>query len=303
MNNPTLVVMAAGMGTRYGGVPGLKQVDPVGPNNEIIIDYSIYDAIRAGFEKVVFIIKREMEDAFRLSIGSRISGKIDTAYAFQELDDLPRGYTVPQGRVKPWGTAHAVMAARHAVDQPFAVINADDFYGTDTFTVLADYLKNVDPDSRDFAMAGFNIENTISEHGSVSRGICITEDGYMTGVTERRGIVKYDGRIVYQDGGNMFPIGNGTVVSMNTWAMTPVFFSDLLTLMPHVLDTMEDRMTGEYFLPYAVNTLIEKGMATVRVLKTDERWYGVTYKEDKPFVVSAIASMIENGKYPEKLWS
>lgn len=305
MNKPVLVVLAAGLGTRYGGKAGLKQIDPVGPSGEIIVDYSIYDAVRAGFHKVVFVIKREMEEVFRQSIGRRISGRIETAYAFQEIDDLPAGYAVPAGRVKPWGTAHAVMAARHAVDEPFAVIGADDFFGLGTFRALYRHLENVDPQSGDFAMAGFTIENTVTRYGHVSRGICTAEDGFLRGVTERTYItLAADGHAQYSldRGVTNVPIPQGSIVSMNTWAFTPRMFRELEAGFPAVIDGMEDPMKGEYYLPSAVDSLIHAGRATVKILETHERWYGVTWQEDKPFVMQAIADMVARGDYPEKLW-
>ncbi len=243
MNKPVLVVLAAGLGTRYGGKAGLKQIDPVGPSGEIIVDYSIYDAVRAGFHKVVFVIKREMEEVFRESIGRRISGRIETAYAFQEIDDLPAGYAVPSGRVKPWGTAHAVMAARHVVDEPFAVIGADDFFGLGTFRALYRHLENVDPQSGDFAMAGFTIENTVTRYAHVSRGICTAEDGFLRGVTERTYItLAEDGHAQYSldRGVTNVPIPQGSIVSMNTWAFTPRMFRELEAGFPAVIDGMED---------------------------------------------------------------
>lgn len=305
MNKPVLVVLAAGLGTRYGGKAGLKQIDPVGPSGEIIVDYSIYDAVRAGFHKVVFVIKREMEEVFRESIGRRISGRIETAYAFQEIDDLPAGYAVPSGRVKPWGTAHAVMAARHVVDEPFAVIGADDFFGLGTFRALYRHLENVDPQSGDFAMAGFTIENTVTRYGHVSRGICTAEDGFLRGVTERTYItLAADGHAQYSldRGVTNVPIPQGSIVSMNTWAFTPRMFRELEAGFPAVIDGMEDPMKGEYYLPSAVDSLIHAGRATVKILETHERWYGVTWQEDKPFVMQAIADMVARGDYPEKLW-
>ncbi len=305
MNKPVLVVLAAGLGTRYGGKTGLKQIDPVGPNGEIIVDYSIYDAMRAGFQKVVFVIKREMEEAFRDSIGRRVSGQIETAYAYQEIDDLPAGYAVPAGRVKPWGTAHAVMAARHVVDEPFAVIGADDFFGFGTFRALYGYLASVDPQSEDFAMAGFTIENTVTRYGHVSRGICTAENGYLRGVTERTYItLAEDGHAQYSldRGVTNTPIPRGSIVSMNTWAFTPRMFQELEAGFPAAIEGMEDPLKGEYYLPSAVDALIQEGRATVKILKTHERWYGVTWQEDKPFVMQAIAGMVARGDYPEKLW-
>ena len=305
MNKPVLVVLAAGLGTRYGGTAGLKQIDPVGPSGEISVDYSIYDAVRAGFQKVVFVIGRDMEASFRESIGRRISGQIETAYAFQEIGDLPVGYAVPEGRMKPWGTAHAVMAARRVVNEPFAVIGADDFFGLGTFRALYNHLENVDPQSEDFAMAGFTIENTVTRYGHVSRGVCTAENGFLRGVTERTYItLAEDGHAQYSldRGVTNVPIPCGSIVSMNTWAFTPRMFQELEDGFPAVIDGMTDRLKGEYYLPSAVDSLIHAGRATVKILETHERWYGVTWQEDKPFVVQAIAGMVARGDYPKKLW-
>lgn len=305
MQKPTLVVLAAGLGTRYGGRAGLKQVDPVGPSGEIIMDYSIYDAARSGFRKVVFVIKREMEEFFRENIGRRVSSALETAYAFQEMEDLPAGYSIPEGRVKPWGTAHAVYAARGAVDGPFAVIGADDFFGLGTFQALGEYLQTVDPAGMDFAMAGFMIENTITENGHVARGICEAENGYLRSVTERTHItLSPDGLPQFSEDGGVtnFPIPKGSVASMNVWAFTPRIFGELERGLAAAIDGMADKKTGEYYLPSAVDALIRSGRATVKILHTDERWYGVTWQQDKPAVVAAIADMVARGVYPEKLW-
>jgi dTDP-glucose pyrophosphorylase len=298
MYKPTLVILAAGMGSRYGG-GGLKQIDPVGPNGEIIMEYSIFDAIRAGFAKVVFVIKREMADAFHTAIDAKVAEHIEVAYAFQELSDLPSGYTVPEGRVKPWGTAHAVLAARNAVHENFAVIGADDFFGRGTFEVLADYLKTADPNENHYTLAGFLIENTVTPNGSVSRGICEVQGGYLRGVTERGDItVGADGAISCPD----CAIPAGSVASMNTFGFTPGFFGELSAGFPGVIDAMSDKLKGEYHLPSAVDAAIRAGRADVKVLRSPERWYGVTWREDKPAVVKAIAGMVRDGVYPDRLW-
>lgn len=304
MNKPVLLVMAAGLGSRYGGNT-LKQIDPVGPAGEFIIDYSIYDAARAGFSKVIFIIKPEMEEVFRSTIGTRAEKHIETAYAFQTLDDLPEGYTLPEGRVKPWGTGHAVLAARKLVGEPFAVIGADDFFGLGTFQVLSDYLQTVQPDSFHFAMAGFTAENTLSATGRVSRGVCTVENGMLTGVRERSWVErKSDGSAHYSlDKGQTFiDIPRGTTVSMNTWAFTPRMMEALEEGFGPAIDAMADKMKEEYYLPAAVDSLIREGRADVRVLPTGERWYGVTWQSDHDAVVSAIADMVKAGRYPENLW-
>ena len=305
MKEPILVVMAAGMGSRYGG---LKQIDPIGPNGELIIDYSIYDAARAGFKKVVFVIKRELEKTFHDMIGDRVSSYIQVSYAYQELTDLPDGFTVPEGRTKPWGTAHAVLSARHIVDGPFAVINSDDFYGRGAFTALYDYLKNVDDDKTDvypFAMAGYTVENTLTENGHVARGVCqVSDDGYLTGITERTRIEKTEegAHFTEDDGHTWTDIPEGSIVSMNTWAFTSAMMRELEARFPAFLKESAARnpLKSEYFLPTVVGTLIAERKASVTVLKVQEKWYGVTYKEDKPNVEAAIAAMI-GSVYPEKL--
>lgn len=305
MNKPILVVMAAGLGSRYGGA-GLKQIDPVGPNGEFIIDYSIYDAAKAGFKKVIFVIKREMEEVFRATIGARASTHIETAYAFQDVLDLPEGYALPEGRTKPWGTAHAVMAARHLVDQPFAVIGADDFFGYGTFRVLAEFLNTVDPASMDFMLAGFDVENTISASGRVSRGICAVENDRLISVTERTWIErKPDGHAHYSldEGKTFVDIPAGATVSMNTWGFTPRMMDALVAGFGPTIDAMQDKLKGEYYLPSAVDALIRTGEATVRVIPTGERWYGVTWHEDHDAVVDAIADMVARGVYPRNLWN
>jgi len=307
MKKPTLVVMAAGMGSRYGG---LKQIDPVGPNGEIIIDYSIYDAVKAGFGKVIFIIKRELKDTFHEVIGERVSKYIDVEYVFQDLDDLPEGYKVPDERVKPWGTGHAVLSARDAIDGPFAVINADDFYGYGAFDTLAKFLTSVDENASPakFALAGYIIENTLTENGTVARGVCeINDQNLMTDIVERTKIKKFpDGpKYTEDDGATWNDIPDGSIVSMNTWGFTPAFMKALKDGFPAFLDNAiaNNPLKGEYFLPSVVDSMVKAGTAEVEVLTTGERWYGVTYKEDKPTVKAAIAQMIADGKYPEKLWN
>ncbi len=302
---PTLIVMAAGMGSRYGG---LKQIDPIGPNGEIIIDYSIYDAVRAGFKRVVFIIKRELYDTFKEVIGERISKYIKVDYVFQELSDLPEGYEVPVDRVKPWGTGHAVMAARKIIDGPFAVINADDFYGPGAFSTLYDFLSNADDEAVDvypFALAGYTIENTLTDNGTVARGVCEVQDGYMTDITEHTKIAKYNDHARYtpDDGATWIDIPHNAIVSMNTWGFTSGMMTELENRFSAFLDKAiaENPLKAEYFLPFVVDELIKEGRATVRVLESGEKWYGVTYKEDKPTVCEAIKNMMGT-KYPKKLW-
>jgi len=306
MNKPVLVVMAAGMGSRYGG---LKQIDPVGAHGQLIIDYSIYDARRAGFETVVFIIKHEIEAAFKEAIGDRLSKVIDVRYAYQELTDLPEGYTVPEGRAKPWGTAHAALAARNIIDGPFAIINADDYYGPQAFKAIYDYLsQNPDtPDCYEYAMVGYLLGNTVTEHGYVARGVCVEdENNYLVTVTERTRIEK-DGenaRFTEDDGQTWTALPGNTIVSMNMWGLTKSFMDEAWAGLPAFLDKAmaENPLKGEYFLPSVISSLIQSGKARSKVLKSEDKWYGVTYQADKPVVVAAIAEKTAAGVYPENLW-
>ena len=306
MQNPVLVVMAAGMGSRYGG---LKQIDPVGPGGQIILDYSVYDAYRAGFRKVVFIIRPELEDAFERAIGQKTRRRMEVAYAYQTLALLPAGLEAPAGREKPLGTAHAVWCAREqAAGAPVAVINADDFYGADAFRKMYDYLSAARDDGRyRYCMVGYRVENTLTENGSVSRGVCHTdENGFLTSIIERTAISRAaDGRIAYAADGDA-PAGEiaaGTPVSLNLWGFTPSFLNELEQGLRRFFAERlpQNPMKGEYYLPSAVDELIESGRATARVLTTDACWYGVTYREDKPVVCAAIAAMTEAGEYPSDL--
>ena len=306
MNKPVLVVMAAGMGSRYGG---LKQVDPVGNHGQLIIDYSIYDARRAGFETVVFVIKHEIEDTFKAAIGDRLSKVIDVKYAFQELSDLPEGYAVPEGRVKPWGTAHAILAARRVVDGPFAVVNADDCYGPEGFREIYQYLESHPdrPDCYEYAMVGYRLGNTVTEHGHVARGVCEEDrDGYLLRVTEHTHIEKdgADARFTEDGGATWHRLPGSTVVSMNLWGFTRSFLDEAQPRFPAFLDRAlaQDPLKAEYFLPGVVTQLLEEGRARVKVLRSSDKWYGVTYKEDKPQVVRAIAEKTAAGLYPDRLW-
>lgn len=305
MNKPILVIMAAGMGSRFGG---LKQIEPVSKEGEIILDFSLYDAVAAGFEKVIFIIKRENEEAFRALIDNKAGKHIEVEYAYQELDDLPEGYSVPEGRVKPWGTAHAVLAARKLADGPIAVINADDYYGPGAFMSIYDFLLNAHDDERyQYCMVGYRIENTLTENGYVSRGVCETSDsGLLTKITERTRIQWQDDKIVFteDDGETWQELSRGTIVSMNFWGFTPSMMAEMEARFPAFLDkaAKENPLKGEYFLPGVVDTLIRQDKAEVKVLESGDRWYGVTYKEDKESVVAAIQSMKDKGIYPEILW-
>ena len=303
MKKPILVVMAAGMGSRYGG---LKQIDPVGPNGEIIIDYSLYDAKQAGFETVVFIIKKEIEKDFKESVGNRVSQYMDVRYAFQNIDDLPEGFSVPEGRKKPWGTAHAVMSARDIIDGPFVAINADDFYGRDAFKVIYNYLSAEHPENPyPFCMVAYNLANTLTENGYVSRGVCETdENGYLTKVTEHLKIEKAgeDAQSIMEDKTVM--LCGCTPVSMNMWGFTKDFVTEAWEGFPEFLENgiSTNPEKCEYYLPSVVTRLIESGKAAVKVLTSSDKWYGVTYKEDKPMVQQAMADMHASGRYPEKLW-
>ena len=297
MANPVLVVMAAGMGSRYGG---LKQIDPVGPNGQIIMHYSIYDAWKAGFRRVVFIIKEELLDAFRERIGNAAEKLMQVDYVFQSPDKLPEGCTMPEGRTKPLGTGHAIYCVRGVVNEPFAVINADDFYGAQAFQCLYDYLKDAqDDDKYRYCMVGYRVENTLTENGTVSRGICeADENGYLADIVERTAISR-DANGVISDP-KAGEIAEGTLVSMNMWGFTPSFLDELETgLRTFMTDELpKNPAKGEYYLPFAVDHLIQNGQATAKVLQTSAQWYGVTYKEDKPVVVDALRRMTEAGLYP-----
>ena len=306
MKRPILVVMAAGMGSRYGG---LKQIDPVGGHGEAILDYTLFDARRAGFETVVFIIKHEIEEAFKATVGARVAKSgMEIRYAFQQLEKLPAGYTVPEGRVKPWGTAHAILAAADQIDAPFAVVNADDYYGPEAFKAMFDRLEKArDGEQYQYAMVGFLLKNTVSENGHVSRGVCESDDaGYLTRVTERTRIEIYEGGIHYsEDGGESWTdLDGGTLVSMNLWGFTESFLREDTARFAAFLDKAlaENPMKGEYFLPSVVSQLIDEGKARVKVLTSHDKWYGVTYQEDKPLVVKALAEKTAQGQYPDGLW-
>lgn len=305
MNKPVLVIMAAGMGSRYGG---LKQIDPISDQGEIILDFSLYDAYMAGFEKAIFIIKRENEEDFRALVDERAGKHMEIAYAFQELTDLPAGYTVPEGRVKPWGTCHAVLSARDLIDGPFAVINADDYYGPGAFQTMFNYLESAADDEKyRYCMVGYQLPNTLTENGHVARGVCsVNEAGQLSDIVERTKIMRRDGVIQFteDDGETWTDLPEDTTVSMNFWGFTCSFIDEMEARFPAFLDQamVENPMKGEYFLPGVVDQLIKEDKATVRVLTSSDKWYGVTYKEDKQGVVDALQSMKDKGLYPEKLW-
>ncbi len=305
MKQPVLLVMAAGMGSRYGG---LKQMDPVGSNGELIIDFSLYDAWKAGFEKVVFVIKREMEQDFRRLMEGRAANRLQIEYAFQELTDLPEGFSVPEGRVKPWGTGHAVLAGRHVIDGPFAVINADDFYGRQAFRHIYDFLAAAqDGDTYQFCMVGYQIENTLTENGSVARGVCsLGEDGMLKNIVERTKIQRNGGIIQFteDDGATWSDLPEGTIVSMNLWGFTHSMMEELEKQFPAFLIHAQENnpQKAEYFLPFVADGLVRGGRASVKVLKSTDKWHGVTYREDRETVVSALAALKEDGTYPHDLW-
>ncbi|MDD5697568.1 MAG: sugar phosphate nucleotidyltransferase [Victivallaceae bacterium] len=299
---PTLVVLAAGMGSRYGG---LKQLDQVGPSGETIIDYSIFDAIRAGFGKVVFVIRRDLEDAFKTAVGARYENRIAVAYAFQQLELLPAGFRVPEGREKPWGTGHAVYAAKDLIHEPFAVINGDDFYGRNGFQLLADYLRQTTAGVKaNFCMCGFILRNTLSDHGSVCRGVCeVNTAGYLTRVVENTRIER-NGTAArsFPEDGRVIDFTGNEIVSMNMWGFTPQLFDYLENLFAEFLTERGREMKSEFFIPTAADTLIKRDKAAVKVLTSTDKWFGITYREDKPAVEASISKLVKQGIYPDKLF-
>ena len=305
MKEPILVIMAAGMGSRYGG---LKQIDPIDDEGHIIIDFSLYDAYRAGFRRAVFIIKPEMEKEFREVIGNRMEKIMDISYAFQRLDALPDGYAVPEGRIKPWGTGHAILSCDGIIDAPFAVINSDDYYGREAFKLIYDFLSNVnDNEKYQYSMVGYKLGNTLTDFGSVARGVCeVNEDNMLLSVTEHTRIEKRGDKAEFtEDGGESWTeLPMEQTVSMNLWGFTPKMIEELKIRFPEFLESglKTNPLKCEYFLPSVVSELINGDKAEVKVLRSADKWYGVTYKEDKETVVNAIASMKSRGDYPEKLW-
>ena len=306
MRKPVLVVMAAGMGSRYGG---LKQLDPIDDNGHVILDYSVFDARRAGFDTVIFVIKPQIEEDFRAKVGARIEKVMEVKYVFQRPEDLPEGYTVPAGRTKPWGTAQALLAARDVVDGPFAVINADDYYGPEGFEEIYNYLLHHPdtPGMYEYAMVGYLLKNTVTEHGSVARGVCTeTASGYLHSVVERTKIIQGDRcpRYTEDDGTTWHDLCEDDIVSMNLWGFQRSYLEEAWALFPAFLDKAlaENPLKAEYFLPSVVSSLLSRHKARVKVLRSNDRWYGVTYKEDKPGVMAALADLREKGLYPEKLW-
>lgn len=305
MKKPVLVIMAAGMGSRYGG---LKQMDPVDDNGHIIMDFSIYDAVRAGFEKVVFIIKKENEALFKECVGDRVAQSMQVEYVFQDIHNLPEGYSVPEGREKPWGTGHAVLSCLSVVDGPFAVINADDYYGKEAFQIIYDFLtSHQDNEKYQYTMVGYYLKNTLTENGHVARGVCTANaEGKLTGITERTRIEKHaDGPAYTEDDGKTWTkLPEDTIVSMNMWGFTSGILQELNDRFACFLERnlAKNPLKCEYFLPFVVDELLKENKAEVTVLKSPDRWYGVTYKEDKPVVVEAIKAMKAAGLYPEGDW-
>jgi len=296
---PTLLILAAGMGSRYGG---LKQMDPVGPGGETIMDYSIFDAMRAGFGKLVFIIRRDFEVPFRESIGSRFEKRLPVEYVFQELDQLPEGFSVPRNRTKPWGTGQAILVADGIIREPFAAINADDFYGLNSFRVLAEHLGS---SSDDFAMVGFTLRNTLSDHGSVARGVCDANgDDFLKTVTELTKIERNGAGAKYEDAaGAVHPLGGDETVSMNMWGFTPALFSHLREQFAAFLKAKGGEEKSEFYIPTVVNELVKTSAARCRVLRSTDSWFGVTYREDRPRVMESVRALVARGDYPERLWA
>jgi dTDP-glucose pyrophosphorylase len=297
MTKKSLLILAAGMGSRYGG---LKQIDPVGPAGETIIDYSVHDAIRAGFDQLVFVIRRDIEQAFRETIGNRFEKRIAVKYVFQELNSLPAEFSVPADRKKPWGTGHAILMAADAIHEPFGVINGDDFYGADSFRLLASELESGESD---YAMTGFVLRNTLSEFGTVARGVCMTDRGYLESVREIVGIEKDGEAARYKNGtGEFHALSGEEIVSMNMWGFNPSLFDHLRGQFAEFLKARGSEETSEFYIPSAVNELVRNGKKRVKVLTTRSSWFGVTYREDRPFVAEGIRKLIHIGDYPERLW-
>ena len=299
---PTLVILAAGMGSRYGS---LKQVDPVGPSGETILEYSVYDAIRAGFGKVVFVIRRDIENDFKEIFINKLKKHIDIEYVFQELNMVPAGINVPAERVKPWGTGHAVMVAASKIKEPFAVINADDYYGADAYKKMADYLSKLNNSETSYSMVGFELDNTLSEHGLVSRGVCEEDaNANLISVVERTKIGRDEKGVAYKDADDKSVyISDKSIVSMNFWGFTPVFFKQLEQNFQEFIKNNYTNLKAEFFLPFVVDDLIKAKQASVKVLRSTDRWFGVTYKEDKPLVVAKVKELVAAGVYPKILWS
>jgi len=299
--NPTLVIMAAGMGSRYGG---LKQIDPVGPSGEIVLDYSVYDALQAGFGRVVFIIRPDIEAEFKEAIGAKFSGRMPVEYAYQRLDDLPDGFRVPEGRVKPWGTAQAVLAAQDVVREPFCVLNADDFYGRESFEAIAATLRGWAPGDRSCCLVGFVLKNTLSDHGDVARGLCEADaDGYLRRIVERLRIEKTDDGARYEENGAWHGLTGKEDCSMNMWGFTPAIFPLIQERFTTFLAAHGGEQKSEFLIPTVVDALMQEKELRVQVLHSTAKWLGVTYTADKPIVQAGIRELVNKGLYPEKLWA
>lgn len=297
---PTLFVLAAGMGSRYGG---LKQIDGLGPNGETIMDYSVFDALRAGFGKIVFVIREDFAEDFKRVVLAKYEGKVPCEICFQSIDKVPAGYTYTPERKKPWGTNHAVLMGKDVIKEPFAVINADDFYGKESFAVLAEFLNEVADKQNQYCMVGYRVANTLSEHGSVSRGVCETNaEGHLTNVVERTSIERKDGQIFFTDGGVDYPIADNTPVSMNMWGFTPEYFDYVEEAFKTFLQEHGQELKSEFYIPTLVNDLIVAGKASCKVLDTTAKWFGVTYSDDRQMVVDKIAALHAEGVYPTPLF-
>ena len=296
---PTLLVLAAGMGSRYGS---LKQMDELGPGGESIIDYSVFDAIRAGFGKVVFVIRPSFAEAFKERFESRLAGKIETEYVFQEMDKIPEGFEVPENREKPWGTGHAMLMARDVINEPFAIINADDFYGRDAYEKAVKFIQE-HPGENEYAMIGYRLRNTLSQHGTVSRGVCETdENGLLKQVSERTKIGWENGKIYFWEGDQKTELTGEEPVSMNFWIFKPSFFNHLEKGFRNFLEEKGQESKSEYYFNVRADELIKSGEVTTRVIDTDPQWFGITYKEDRPQVQASLKALVEKGEYPEYLW-
>ena len=296
---PTLLILAAGLGSRYGGV---KQMDKIGPSGESIIDYSVFDAIRAGFGKVVFVVNTKIIDDFKAIYEPRFKDKIETSYVLQEIENIPEGIKFNPERVKPWGTAHAVLVAKDEIDEPFAVINADDFYGKEAYETIAAFLAGQAQQSGKYAMVGYKLENTLSDFGTVSRGVCEIKNNLLTGVAERTSIVRKAEGIVYEDEGKEAGISKDAIVSMNFWGFTPDFFEQAEKDFKIFIAENARQLKAEFYIPYVVNNLIQNNKATVEVLTSNARWFGITYQEDKPLTIKKVGELVQQGVYPGSLW-
>ncbi|MDG1136596.1 MAG: sugar phosphate nucleotidyltransferase [Bacteroidales bacterium] len=297
---PTLLILAAGIGSRYGGV---KQMDEIGPSGESIIDYSIFDAIRAGFGKVVFVLNPKIEKDFKDIYEPRLNGKIKTDYVLQEVSAVPDGVSINSERIKPWGTGHAVLVAKNVINEPFAVINADDFYGKNAFELISNFMHEKGNNSSEYGMVGYKLSNTLSENGSVSRGVCQTDKGYLTDVVERTSIINQGSKIVFEQNNIKHDIDANSVVSMNFWGFTPLFFDQLEKDFRIFIANNADNIKAEFYIPSVANDLIKKNEAEIAVLTSNDKWFGVTYKDDKETTIKRVKDLVDKGIYPTNIWS